>query len=282
MYICPQGEQLSYRSQSQHHGRQVKIYRSDACPQCPLRDQCTSNKQKRRTISRGVNEHLLELADHKFTQSKALRLIRHSCSEHPFIPIAGLHHARRNSASGFCVFNDCGVAIEVLRQRYGVHKVAYVDIDAHHGDGVFYSFEQDPNLCFVDFHEDGQYLYPGTGSSSETGKGEAVGTKLNIPLPPGATDEQFLSLWPKAEAFLQQAQPEFILLQCGADSVAGDPITHLQFSEQSHAHTAKRLREIADVFASSRLIAMGGGGYNRSNLASAWCAVVQQLLAKNT
>ena len=80
-----------------------------------------------------------------------------------FIPIAGLHHASRGHAAGFCVFNDCGVAIEMLRRRHGLQRVAYVDIDAHHGDGVFYAFEDDPDLLFADLHEDGRYLYPGTG-----------------------------------------------------------------------------------------------------------------------
>jgi len=105
-----------------------------------------------------------------------------------FIPIGGLHHAARDVAAGFCVFNDCGVAIEAARRLYGIRRVAYVDIDAHHGDGVFYAFEQDPDVLFADLHEDGRYLYPGTGSRSETGRGLGVGTKLNIPLPPGADD----------------------------------------------------------------------------------------------
>ncbi|MEM7565496.1 MAG: acetoin utilization protein AcuC, partial [Pseudomonadota bacterium] len=80
-----------------------------------------------------------------------------------FSPIAGLHHARRHVAAGFCVFNDCGIAIEYLRHQYGLKRVAYIDIDAHHGDGVFYSFEDDPDLIFADIHQDGRTLYPGTG-----------------------------------------------------------------------------------------------------------------------
>ncbi|HHJ36762.1 MAG TPA: acetoin utilization protein AcuC, partial [Gammaproteobacteria bacterium] len=113
-----------------------------------------------------------------------------------FIPIAGLHHARRNTAAGFCVINDCGIAIETLFQRYGLQRVAYVDIDAHHGDGVFYSFEDDPRLIFADMHEDGRFLYPGTGAIDETGSGDAAGTKLNIPMPPESDDELFFKMWP--------------------------------------------------------------------------------------
>ena len=158
-----------------------------------------------------------------------------------FIPIAGLHHARRHIAAGFCVVNDCGIAIETLFNKYHLQRVAYIDIDAHHGDGVFYSFEDDPRLIFVDLHEDGQFLYPGTGAISEIGKGEATGTKLNIPMPPQADDELFFKMWPQVEKFIEKHQPEFILLQCGADSIAGDPITHLAYSEQAHAHAAKKI-----------------------------------------
>ena len=86
-----------------------------------------------------------------------------------FQPIGGLHHARRGAAAGFCVFNDPGVLIESLRAEHGVKRIAYVDIDVHHGDGVFYEFEADQDLAVVDIHEDGQFLYPGTGSVHETG-----------------------------------------------------------------------------------------------------------------
>ena len=195
-----------------------------------------------------------------------------------FIPIAGLHHARRDTAAGFCVFNDCGVAIETLRRDHGVRKIAYVDIDAHHGDGVFYSFEDDPDLIFVDFHEDGRFLFPGTGNANETGSGAAQGTKLNIPMPPLANDVQFLQHWDQAEAFIEQGEPEFILLQCGADSVLGDPLTHLAYSPAVHAHVAQRLCQLADRLCNGRIVAMGGGGYNRENLANAWCDVVNAMV----
>jgi acetoin utilization protein AcuC len=192
-----------------------------------------------------------------------------------FTPIAGLHHAGRGHAAGFCVFNDCGVAAEYLRSRYGLERIAYVDIDAHHGDGVFYGFEADPCLLFADIHEDGRYLYPGTGAASETGRGAGRGKKLNIPLPPGAGDEAFEAAWERVVAFLESAEPEFILFQCGADSLAGDPITHLEFTENAHAKAAASLCEIADRYASGRIVGTGGGGYNRRNLSRAWTRVVQ-------
>jgi acetoin utilization protein AcuC len=210
---------------------------------------------------------------------QALAAIVAGPARRAFIPIGGLHHAARDTAAGFCVFNDCGVAIEAARRLYGIRRVAYVDIDAHHGDGVFYAFEQDPDVRFADLHEDGRFLYPGTGNRSETGRGAAAGTKLNIPLPPGTDDAGFLAAWQEVERYLEQAEPELILLQCGADSLAGDPITHLQLTAEAHAHAARRLGVLADRFAQGRVLGMGGGGYNRTNLANAWTRVVEELAA---
>ena len=192
-----------------------------------------------------------------------------------FVPIAGLHHASRGHAAGFCVFNDIGVVVEHLKKAHGLTRIAYVDIDAHHGDGVYYGFEHDPALIFADLHEDGRFLYPGTGSIEETGTGAARGTKLNLPLAPGSGDAAFHQAWELVEAHLERHQPQFLIFQCGADSLEGDPITHLRLTEEAHAHAATRLALIADRFASGRILGVGGGGYNRRNLARAWTRVVQ-------
>ena len=194
-----------------------------------------------------------------------------------FVPIAGLHHAARDRAAGFCVFNDCGVAIEQLK-RAGLKSIAYVDIDAHHGDGVFYAFEEDAAVVFADLHEDGRYLYPGTGASAETGRGAARGMKLNVPLPPGSDEQVFAAVWPTVLAHLKRFSPEFIILQCGADSLEGDPITHLRFSPAVHGRAARDLAALAEELGHGRVLALGGGGYNRSNLAHAWTSVVENLL----
>ena len=201
--------------------------------------------------------------------------VMHGNHKRAFIPIAGLHHAGRNHAAGFCVFNDCGVAVEYLRKQFGLKRIAYVDIDAHHGDGVFYGFEQDPDLIFADIHEDGRYLYPGTGAAEETGKGKARGTKLNIPLAPGADDSDFHRAWADVEKYLDDAKPEFIIMQCGADSLEGDPITHLCWTEEAHAKAAASMCRLADKYCEGRIIGTGGGGYNRRNVARAWTRVVQ-------
>jgi acetoin utilization protein AcuC len=198
-------------------------------------------------------------------------------ADRAFVPIAGLHHAARDGAAGFCIFNDIGVVIEMLRAR-GVGPIAYVDIDVHHGDGVFYAFESDADVIFADLHEDGAYLYPGTGNADECGKSVGQGLKLNIPLPPGADDPVFAARWPEVIAHLERHRPAFIILQCGADSLAGDPLAHLQLSAASHRLAASSLAGLADRMGHGRLLALGGGGYDRGNLAAAWNTVVEALL----
>ena len=194
-----------------------------------------------------------------------------------FVPIAGLHHATRESAAGFCVFNDIGVVIETLRAA-GLARIAYVDIDVHHGDGVFYPYEDDPAVIFADTHEDGRYLYPGTGTAEETGSGAARGTKLNLPRAPGSTDAQFDIAWTQVLEHVQRHAPEFIVLQCGADSVGGDPLAHLQLTARCHARAARDLCRLADSLGHGRVLGLGGGGYNRDNLAAAWNGVVRSLV----
>ncbi len=195
-----------------------------------------------------------------------------------FQPIGGMHHARRDRAAGFCVFNDLGAIIETLRAQFGVRRVAYVDIDVHHGDGVFYCYESDPELIFADIHEDGRFLYPGTGSAEESGTGEAKGMKLNLPMPPGAGDKEFFAAWERVLSHLRRHKPEFFILQAGADGLAGDPLAHLNLSPAAHAHATKTLIELSEETARGRLMVFGGGGYDLGNLASAWTRVLAELV----
>ncbi len=195
-----------------------------------------------------------------------------------FQPIGGLHHAARERAAGFCVFNDCGVVIDTLRSQYGVQRVAYVDIDVHHGDGLYYPYESDPDFIYADIHEDGRYLYPGTGAATECGKGAGAGLKLNIPMEPASGDKEFMAAWERVEAHLRGHKPDFILLQAGADSIAGDPLAHLQYTPGAHAHAARRLCVIANELCGGRIMGFGGGGYNRKNLALGWCGVLDAFI----
>ena len=195
-----------------------------------------------------------------------------------FLPIGGLHHARRDRAAGFCVFNDCGVVIETLRRIHGIRRLAYVDIDAHHGDGIYEAFQEDAEFFVADIHEDGRFLYPGSGSAEEAGMGKAKGTKLNLPMAPGSGDKDFLRVWEQAEDFILSARPELILFQCGADSLAGDPIAHLAYSASAHAHAAVRLCSLAEKLGHGRLLAFGGGGYSLENVSAAWCGVLRAMI----
>ncbi len=195
-----------------------------------------------------------------------------------FQPIGGLHHARRSRSAGFCVFNDLGVVIDSLRTRFGTTRVGYVDIDVHHGDGIYYPYEADPGLIVVDIHEDGRFLYPGTGHARETGRGEAAGTKLNLPLPPGAGDDEFFAAWEEGIAHLRRFRPQFLILQAGADGLAGDPLADLKFTPAVHARATRDLRKLADEMCGGRLMAFGGGGYALRNLAAAWSAVLNELI----
>ncbi len=222
---------------------------------------------------RGVYEAAL------FTVGSTLRgldqVLEHSKFDHYFNPVGGLHHARRERAGGFCVFDDCAIAITKALKRFD--RVAYVDIDCHHGDGVFYGFEYDPRVIIGDIHEDGRYLYPGTGFANETGKGDARGTKLNIPLLPGSGDPEFIQAFDRIESFVRSFKPEFIFFQCGADGLTGDPITHLQYSSVAHAHAARRLHKLSHELCEGRILAMGGGGYNAQNINDAWSSVIFEL-----
>lgn len=206
-----------------------------------------------------------------------LRMIIEGDVDHFFNPVGGLHHARRDRAGGFCVFNDSAIAITESIQKLGLKKVAYVDIDAHHGDGVYYGSEEDPRVIIADIHEDGRFLYPGTGSADESGKGEAKGTKLNLPLPPGSGDAAFFEAFDKAASFVERFKPDFIFLQCGADGLRGDPLTHLSYSPRAHAYAARKLHELAHRLCDGRILAMGGGGYNPENVRDAWMSIAQEL-----
>jgi len=211
------------------------------------------------------------------TTLEMCRIVLSGEVERAFNPMGGLHHARRGSAGGFCIFNDAGVAIQYLLDKQGLRRVAYVDIDAHHGDGVCYDFYNDSRVVFADIHQDGRSLYPGTGFEYETGEGDAKGMKLNIPLQPLSGDDEFIDAFSRVESFISEFEFDFILLQCGADGIRGDPITSLQYSPRAHRHAAERLARLAGEKCGGRVVAMGGGGYSSSNVAAAWTEVVRGL-----
>ena len=201
--------------------------------------------------------------------------------DHFFNPVGGLHHASADEARGFCVFNDSSIAITKAVNDFKLRSVAYIDIDAHHGDGIYYEFEPDPRVIVGDIHEDGNFLYPGTGHEREMGKAFGLGTKLNIPLPPGSGDKEFFKAVDRVEEFVRNARPELIFFQCGADGLAGDPIADLNYTGAAHAYASKRFHILAHEVCKGRILAMGGGGYNAANVSVAWSAVVRELSGMN-
>lgn len=195
-----------------------------------------------------------------------------------FNPMGGLHHARRDHAAGFCVFNDVGVAIEAARRSWSLRRVLYIDIDAHHGDGVMYAYYDDADILTLDFHENGRDLYPGTGFERETGGPGAVGSKRNVSLPPGADDDYFKSKLETVSSFLRNSHPELVILQAGADCLRGDPVADLSLSKDTHRLMTQTARKVADQQCNGRLLALGGGGYNPKNTAEAWMSVLNTML----
>ena len=177
-----------------------------------------------------------------------------------FHPGGGLHHAHPDRASGFCVLNDLAVAIAEARSK-GL-KVAYLDIDAHHGDGVMYGFYGDGGVLDLDFHQDGRTLFPGTGFPSETGRGDGRGLKVNVPLPPTAGDEALLPIFRRVvPPMIREFRPDLIVLQHGVDGHVGDPLAHLQYTPSAYAEVDRTMLALAEEHSGGRLLVTGGGGY---------------------
>ena len=191
----------------------------------------------------------------------------------------GLHHAHEDRASGFCVFNDPAVAIAYLKKKHHLQRIMYFDMDAHHGDGVMYGFYADPGVLDVDLHEDGRYLFPGTGFTFETGEKGSEGLKINIPMLPGTGDDPYLRAFREIVPKLVRGyKPEFIIVQCGADSHSDDMLAHLRLTTRTYEEIITTLHKLAHEVASGRIVAVGGGGYNPANVARCWTVVAASLL----
>ena len=173
----------------------------------------------------------------------------------------GLHHAMADRASGFCVYNDAALAIRTLLDA-GVERVAYVDVDVHHGDGVQAAFLDDPRVLTVSLHQSPTTLFPGTGFVTETGNGAAAGTAVNVPLPPGTSDLAWLRAFQAVVPSLVRAfRPQVLVTQQGTDSHLEDPLADLRLTVDGHRQSYQELRALADEVCGGRWLALGGGGY---------------------
>ena len=182
-------------------------------------------------------------------------------AQHAFNPAGGLHHAMPERASGFCVYNDPAIVIAWLL-RHGAGRVAYVDVDVHHGDGVQAVFFADPRVLTVSVHQNGATLFPGTGAVDELGAGDARGTKVNVPLPPFTGDDLWLRAFAEVVPPLVEAwAPDVLVTQLGCDTHRHDPLAELHLTTAAYRRTATMLHELAHRAAGGRWVATGGGGY---------------------
>lgn len=181
---------------------------------------------------------------------------------HAFAPAGGMHHARRARAAGFCIYNDPAVAIAAMRARYG-GRVAYVDVDGHHADGVQSIFYDDPDVLVISLHESGLYLYPGTGFIDEQGEGAGLGYTVNMPLQRYTTDAPYLLAFNAVVPPLLRAfDPDLLVTQCGCDVHWHDPLTHLATSMALWSALARTFHGLAHELCGGRWLATGGGGFD--------------------
>ncbi len=198
---------------------------------------------------------------------QAAELVAEGKVESAFNISGGLHHAMPSRASGFCYFNDAAIAIKSLVELGA--RVAYVDIDAHHGDGVEYPFYETDKVLTISLHESGQWLFPGTGSVTDRGMNRHKGYAVNMPFPPETGDKEFTDAFMEVvPAALKAFAPDILVTQLGVDTFYTDPITHLSL-------TTNGFECMIRYFAETELpwVALGGGGYNMSNVARAWTLV---------
>ncbi len=181
-----------------------------------------------------------------------------------FNPVGGFHHAARNHAEGFCYINDVAVTItHLLKEDY---RLAFVDIDAHHGNGVQDAFYQEDRVLKISFHETGREIYPGSGFEDEIGAGKGKGYNVNVPLPRNTDDEAFVRAFEEiVPPLLGAYAPDMVIAELGADTHVEDPLTHLSMTNNGYCRAVKRLAELAP-----RILALGGGGYDLYKTARSW------------
>jgi acetoin utilization protein AcuC len=197
----------------------------------------------------------------------AAHAVHEGSVSHAFNAAGGLHHAMRSRASGFCVYDDPAIAIAWLLGR-GVHPIAYVDVDVHHGDGVQAIFYDEPRVLTISIHQSGETLFPGTGFVQERGAGDAEGTAVNVPLWPGVSDVGWLAAFREIVPPIVRAfAPKVIVTQLGCDTHRTDPLAQLLLSTNAYRETAAELHALAHEVTDGRWLATGGGGYQ-------WATVV--------
>ncbi len=212
---------------------------------------------------------------------EAARLVWEGDAVHAFNPAGGLHHAMPDRAAGFCVYNDPALAIDWLLE-HGAERVAYIDVDVHHGDGVEAMFVDDPRVLTVSLHESPRYLFPGTGRSEDIGGHAARGSAANLPLLPGTTGDVWMRAFEHGAVPLVRAfRPDVIVSQLGCDTHLCDPLAHLALLVDDHAAIAARIHQLAHELCDGRWVATGGGGYRLVDVVPrAWTAAFAEMVGE--
>ncbi len=210
---------------------------------------------------------------------KACDMVMQGEVQHVFSMGGGFHHALRRRASGFCIYNDVVVAIRNLQKEYSLDRIMYVDIDAHHADGVQVALYDDPQVMKFSVHESGKFLYPGTGHSEETGEGEGRGYTCNLPLWPHTHDESFMKAFGEILPSLARAfKPQVLLTQFGTDMHYDDPLSHINLTTSSYDFAAKTMNEVSHDVCDGKWICLGGGGYSSRSVSRIWTILFSRMI----
>ncbi|MDI6826638.1 MAG: acetoin utilization protein AcuC [Candidatus Aenigmarchaeota archaeon] len=215
----------------------------------------------------------------------AADLIMNGKVSHAFNPAGGLHHAKRDRAAGFCVFNDIAIVTRYLQKNYNLERIAIVDIDGHHGDGTQQIFYNEPILK-ISLHKYGFGFYPGTGDVIEIGDGPGRGYSVNIPLPEGTSDKTYLYAFNEiVPPLIKKYKPEILINQFGVDAHYQDPLVGLSLTTKSYEKISSTMHELAHEISGGRYLIVGGGGYNIKNVVRCWTIMfvtVSGVRPKNT
>lgn len=197
---------------------------------------------------------------------QALEALLTGQADAAFNPIGGFHHARANRVEGFCYLNDINIAILNALQKTPGTRIAYIDCDAHHGNGVQEAFYNDPRVLFVSLHETGRTLYPWSGWETEIGAGEGKGFTINVPLEPGTDDEVYGYVFEAiVPPVVRSFEPDIIVAELGADTLISDPLTHLKLTNNGYQQVVRSIKALCP-----KVLALGGGGYDLYRTARCW------------
>jgi len=207
----------------------------------------------------------------------AVDLIMNNKTDHAWNPLGGFHHAKADKGAGFCVFNDIAIAIKRLITKYGLERILYVDIDAHHSDGVQEIFYDDERVFKISLHESGETLFPYSGFSDETGAGSGEGYNINIPLPIGTFDEAYTHIAYKILPLVAEYfDPQFIIFVMGTDAHYLDPLSHLSLTSVTYAKIANLIHDLSHRFSKGRILLLGGGGYSLNATPRMWALMLTE------